>query len=128
MATTDVELVRAAWAAVGRGDVDELHVLLDPHVRWYGVGDPDGGCLNRDQALAYIKRELDAGVTAFATDIRDAGAHVLATVQAHDPHEPDAPREPHGELVTVRDGKIVEIVVYPEVASAVAAAGGQGTS
>ena len=32
-------------------------------------------------------------------------------------------QEPHGEVVTVRNGRVVEMVVYPNVDEALAAAG-----
>jgi len=42
------------------------------------------------------------------------------------PHPPpgwERSPEPHGELITVRDGRIAEMVVYPTVEDALAAAG-----
>jgi hypothetical protein len=104
--------------------------VLDPQVRWYGAGDPDheGACHDRDQALAFIRRSVDDGVTAELLDIRDAGARLVAVIQAHNPPQWDQPRGPHGELITVRDGKVTEMVVYPTVEDALAAAGiGAGT-
>lgn len=123
MGASDVEVVRRAWAAVPGGNAEEFRALLAPDVRWYGADEEDGGCQNRDQAIAYIKRALDNGVTAAATDIRDAGEHVLAIVQTRHPDEWGDQPGPHGEIVTVRDGKIVEMIVYPDVDSALAAAG-----
>jgi len=75
MAASDIELLRHAWEAFARGDLNAATDVLDPHVRWYGAGDPDaeGACRNRDDALAFIQRALADGVTAEPLDFRDAG-------------------------------------------------------
>lgn len=121
MSTSDVEVVRRAWAAVPHGDADEFRDLLAPEVRWYGAGEAEGGCQNRDEALAFIKQARNDGVTAEAMDIRDAGARVVAIVQTRHPDEWGDQPVPHGEVITVRDGKIAEMIVYPDVDSALAA-------
>jgi hypothetical protein len=111
MAAGDVELLRRAW-----------------EVRWYGAGEgeePDG-CHNRDEAVAFIRLALADGVTAELLDIRDAGDRVVLIFQRHQPPDWGERPEPHGELVTVRDGKVVEMVVYPTVDEALAAAGPRG--
>ncbi len=119
---SDVEVVRTAWEAFARGDLDVALDLLDAHVRWYPVGDPDGGCHNRDEARAFIRRSLADGVTAELLDVHVAGGRLVAVIQAHVPAERELRPEPHGELITVRDGKITEIVVYGSVNEALAAA------
>jgi hypothetical protein len=124
MAAGDVELLRRAWEAFSRGDLDAATEVMDPQVRWHGAGEPDaeGACHNREEALAFIRRALDDGVTAEALDFRDAGDRVVVIVHTHAPPEWEQSPEPHGELVTVRDGKVTEIVVYPTVDEALAAA------
>src|SRR4051794_25308661 len=125
MAATDVELLRHAWEAFARGDLTGATDLLDPNVRWYGAGDPDaeGACHNRDDALAFIQRALADGVTAEPLDIRDAGDRIVVVLQTHTPPGWGDQPEPHGELVTVRDGKVIEMVVCPSVDEALLAAG-----
>ena len=122
MAEHDAELVRELWAAVARGEVDAAVEALDPRVRWHGVGDPDGGCQNRDEARAFVRQALADGVSAEALEVRDAGERVLVVVQTRQPSEWGEQPEPHGELVTVVDGRITEIVVFPTVDDAVAEA------
>ena len=56
-------------------------------------------------------------------DALEVGDRVLLVVQTQAPPEWGKREEPHGEFATVRDGKVVEIVVYPDVADAIAAAG-----
>ena len=125
MAASDVELLRTAWEAFARGNIDAVMQVLDPHVRWHGAGDDEhnDGCRNRDEALAFIRQALTDGVTAEAFDFRDAGDRVVILLQTHQPHTWGEQPGPHGEVVTVRDGKVVEIVVYPTVDEALAAAG-----
>jgi ketosteroid isomerase-like protein len=127
MAAGDIELLRRAWAAFARGDLDAATDFLDPQVRWYGAGEPDaeGSCHNRDDALAFIRRALAQGMTAEPLDFRDAGHRVVVILQSHAPPE-RGEREPHGQVVTVRDGRVTEMVVYPTVAEALAAAGLSG--
>jgi len=125
MAAGDVELVRRTWEAFARGDLDAATEVLHPQVRWYGAGDPDaeGACHNRPEALAFIRRSLADGVTADALDFHDAGDRVVVLVQTRQPPEWGEHSEPHGEVVTVHDGKVTEIVVYPTVDEALTAAG-----
>ena len=125
MAASDVELLRRAWEAFVRGDLDEATDVLDPAVRWYGAGDPEaeGACHDRDDALAFIQRALADGVTAEPLEFRDAGERIVVVLQTHTPPEWGEQPEPHGELVTVRDGKVTEMVVYPNVDEALVAAG-----
>ena len=121
MTTSDVELVRAAWAAFHRGDLEAIASAFSADVRWHGVDDPDGGCRGRDEAVAFVRRAVQDGVTAEATDVLDAGDRVVVSVRVrHPPQWGDQP-EPHGEVVTVRDGEISRIVVYPNVTDALRA-------
>jgi ketosteroid isomerase-like protein len=124
VSSSDIELLRGAWAAFERGEIETATEVLDPDVRWYGAGEPDaeGACHNREQARAFIRRSLEDGIGTELLDIRDAGEHRLVLIlHAHVPAE-WGERGPHGEVVTVRDGKITEMVVYPTVEEALAAA------
>jgi len=125
MAQRDIDLLRGAWDAYERGDIDAATAALHPQVRWHAAGDPDGegGCRNREQAAAFLRRALADGLTAELLDVRDAGDRLVAVVHTHAPAEWERSPDPHGELVTVRDGKIVEMLVYPTVQEALAAAG-----
>jgi ketosteroid isomerase-like protein len=125
MSSGDVEVLRGAWDAFLRGDVEAATEALHPDVRWYAAGEPDGdgACHNRGQAATFLRRALDEGLTAELLDIRDAGDRLVAVMHTHAPPEWNRSPEPHGEVVTVRDGKVTEMVIYPSVGEALAAAG-----
>jgi ketosteroid isomerase-like protein len=124
MAQSDVELLRGAWDAFARGDVDAATQALDPQVRWYAAGDPggEGACHNREEAAAFLRRALAEGLTAELLDVRDAGERLVAVIHTHAPPEWERSAEPHGEVITVRDGRVVEMVIYATVEDALAPA------
>ena len=125
MTDRNVELVRRGWDAAGRGDLDAVGRLLAPDVRWHGAGDDHSGCHTRAEALQFIREALAAGVRVELVEAREVGdGRVLALLQRIDDGQNDSAerRPPHGEIVTVRDGRIVEMVVYPTADEAIAAA------
>ena len=129
-AADDVNVVRSVWAAIALEDVHAVLAMLDPQVRWHGAGDGEheAGCRNRDEVLAFLQRSHADGVSATLLEVHPAGKRLVAVVQTHLPAEWGNQPEPHGELVTVRDGKIVEILVYATVPDALAAAHEPGST
>jgi ketosteroid isomerase-like protein len=109
--------------------VDAATEVLDPDVRWYGAGAPgaEGACHSREEARAFIRRALAQGVRTDLLEVHDAGDGRLVLVLRPRPRAGagDVPG-PHGEVVTVRDGKVVEMVVHPTVEDAMRAAGRPG--
>jgi ketosteroid isomerase-like protein len=120
----DLELLRGAWAAFAAGDLEAASAALDPQVRWYAADEPDadGTCHNRGDALAFLRRARADGVSAELLELRDVGDHIVSIIQTHVPRDWGEQPPPHGEVVTVRDGKIVEMVVYPTADEALQAA------
>jgi ketosteroid isomerase-like protein len=101
-------LVRRAWEAALRGDLETVAGLLADDVRWHAAGYEDAGCHNRPQALRWMRAAIEGGATAELLELRELDDHrVLAVLR-----RAGAP-EPHAQVVTVRDGKIAEMVVYP---------------
>ena len=104
------------------GDVDAAAEALDPKVRWYAAPG-EGGCHSREQAQAFLRRAIADGLTAELLEVREAGDRLVAIIHTHAPPEWERSPDPHGEVVTVRDGKVVEMVIYATVADGLTAAG-----
>jgi ketosteroid isomerase-like protein len=111
----NVDLVRHAWDAALRGDLDAVGTLLADDVRWHGAGDPVYGCHDRAQTLRWLREVTLARGPAEVLEMTELDEHrVLVVIQRAD--EP----EPHAQVLTVRDGKIAEAVVYPTREAALA--------
>jgi ketosteroid isomerase-like protein len=114
---SNVETARRGFEAALRGDLDAIGELLDPEVKWHG-GDASaaGACHNRDQALAFMRRsEVIRGRRIKLVDVIGAGDKVVVTM--------GDPAAPVANLVTFRDGKVIEMVHYVDAKDALAAAG-----
>jgi ketosteroid isomerase-like protein len=124
MADRDLELLRGAWEAFAAGDLEAATQALDPQVRWYAADEPDasGTCSSRGEALDFLQRAAADGVSAELLELREVGGRIVSIIQTHVPAEWGDQPPPHGEVATVRDGKIVEMVVYPTVDAALQAA------
>ena len=119
-----VGLVRCGFEAASRGDVDAIAEMLAPDVRWHGAGDDTGGCQNRKQALRWMREAIERGVAVELLDARELSGDRVALVLRRQPSSGDLePPRPHGEIISFRDGLITEMVVYPTVEEALAAAG-----
>jgi ketosteroid isomerase-like protein len=122
MAETNADLARRGFEAVLRGDLDLVSGLLDPDVKWHG-GDPSapGASRNRKQALAFMSRARGRLGDVEVVDVVGAGDKVVVIMR---PRAPDGgPAWTAANLTTFRDGKVVEIVHYPNPDDALAAAG-----
>jgi ketosteroid isomerase-like protein len=124
MPETNAEMARRGFEAALRGDVDAIAALLDPDVKWHG-GDPTGpgACRNREQAIGFMRRSdvIRAGRVELV-DVVDAGDDKVVVIM----RPPSGP--PVANVTTFRNGKVVEIVHYPNPDDALAdAAGGTRT-
>lgn len=121
MTETNVDLVRRSFEAVVRGDLDLVGELLAPDVKWHG-GDRSapGACRNREQALAFMARARDQRGDVELVDVVGAGDKVVLIMGSRAPAGGQAWTA--ANLTTVRDGRIVEIVHYPDTDAALAAA------
>jgi len=123
VADSNVEAARRGFEAALRGDLDAIGELLDPEVKWHG-GDPSapGACHNRAEALAFM-RQLDVirGARVELVDVVGVDGKVVVIMRVPSGTEERPPVV--ANLTTFRDGKVVEIVHYPNPADALAAAG-----
>jgi len=123
MSESNVELVRRGYEAVMRGDLDALSEILDPDVKWH-AGDPSAeyACHNRQQAVAFMRQNwIRRGAPpGEVVDMIDAGDKVVLIIsRTGDDGEPELV----ANLTTFRDGKVIEMVHYPNPDDARAAAG-----
>jgi len=126
MTETNVEAARRGFEAALQGDLDAIGELLDPEVKWHG-GDPtaEGSCQNRDQALRFIRQaQALRGGQIELVDVVGAGDKVVVIMRR--PSEGGTPAKPVANLTTLRDGKVVEMVHYPNPDEALATAGVPG--
>jgi ketosteroid isomerase-like protein len=122
MSETNVETARLGFEAALNGDIGAIAELLDPDVKWHG-GDPAaaGSCQNRDQALAFMRESaVIRGARFELVDVVGVGDKVVVVIRP--PSEGDVPAAPIANLTTFRDGKVVEMVHYPNPDDALAAA------
>lgn len=121
MTETNIALARRGYEAIMRGDLDAIGELLDPDVKWHG-GDPAYGCQNRKQTLRWMRqaRERRGSPPAELVDMIDAGDKIVVIMRRIGE---DGEPELVANLTTFRDGKVVEMVHYPDPDDARAAAG-----
>jgi ketosteroid isomerase-like protein len=123
MVESNVERVRRGYEAVMRRDLDALAELLDPAVRWH-AGDPDAkyACHNKDEALQFMRENwLSGGSPGELLEVVDAGDKVVVIMRRGPADDGSAPTV--ANLTTFRDGKVVEMVHFPDPKDALAAAG-----
>jgi ketosteroid isomerase-like protein len=118
---SNVELVRRGYEAVLRGDLDLIAELLAPDVQWRG-GDSgaEGGCHNRDEAIRFMGRASKQGRPVQLVELIGAGDKVVVIMERRGE---DGSSELVANLTTFRDGKVVEMVHYPDPSAARVAAG-----
>ena len=123
MSDTNVQLARRGYEAMLAGDLDAVAELLDPGVSWHG-GNPDDSvaCHGRREAMAFMRQARARGGVGELVDLIDAGDRVVVVMRL--PPEVGGPRELIANLATFREGKVIEMVHYPNPDDAIAAAAG----
>ena len=122
MVESNVETARRGFEAALRGDLAAIRKLLDPDVKWHG-GDPSaaGSCQNREQALAFMRQsEVIRGGRFELVDVVGADDKVVVIMRS--PAQAGQPGSLSANLTTFRDGKVVEMVHYPNADDALTAA------
>ncbi len=124
MPESNAESVRLGFEAAARGEVDAVAALLDEHVYW-GAPGHENGCQNRDQALRWMSEGISRGINVDVVETRElSDGRVLVVLQRNIPRDGESePPAPHAQIVSFRDGKITEMLVYPTADEALGAAG-----
>ena len=107
-------LVREAYEAYGRGDVDRMLTFVDPDLEWTFLdpSEPDPPprtCHGRDELARALRRQARQGLTSQIEEITGRGEQVLVVI--HTPGVDQTRARQGGErnylVLTLRDGRIV---------------------
>ena len=115
-------LVRQALAAE---DLPSFAELLDPAVTWGAPGSRNPSCKNRNQVLAWYQRGRDAGIRGSVFDVEVLGDRLLVSMSVRGTENANE----HGgaalrfQVLTVRSGKVVDIVGFDDKTEALAYVG-----
>jgi predicted enzyme related to lactoylglutathione lyase len=110
MSPRPVDVVRQCLEAARRGELDTVRSLLHARVRWHEFDQPESGCQDREQAIAFLERVLDEGGILELEALGELGDQVVAKLR-FGPSRDDLTS--HVEVFDVEDGHIVRIVIYP---------------
>jgi len=94
--------------ALEDADLEGYRELLDPGVTWGAPDDPQPGCRNRDQVLAWYRKGRARGVRARVTETKVGVDCILVGLEVGDEGGDDATVR-RWQVLTVRDGRIVDI-------------------
>lgn len=107
-------LVREAYEAYGRGDVDRMLTFVDPELEWAYL-DPSQEnpepqtCHGRDELAWALRRQARQGLTAQIEEITARGDQVLVVIRT--PGVDQTRARPAGDqtylVLTLRDGRII---------------------
>jgi len=123
------ELARKLRGALETGDLSFLGELLDPEVHWGPPGDPSPPCQTREQVIAWYERAKQSGASARVSEVTVLGDRILVGLVVVGTNESRS-RGGHAarwQLLTVRDGRVVDIVGFEQKAEAAAWANEQKT-
>jgi ketosteroid isomerase-like protein len=121
---TAAELADRVGAALEAGDLTEIADLLDPNVRWGAPDDPMPSCQSRDQVLTWYQHAQGAGGEARVTEVTVHGPKLLVGLRV----VAGPPVERHGgpverwQVITVADGRVVDIRAFDDRGDAATAA------
>jgi ketosteroid isomerase-like protein len=122
MTQSNVELARHGYEAALRGDLQVLMEILDPNVKWHGGDDSaPGACHNRDQAIEFMRQARQRQPVGELVELVEAGDKVVVIMRPSG--EGDEHAALSANLTTFREGKVIEMVHYPDPRDALVAAG-----
>ncbi len=110
--------------ALEAADLSAFSDLLDPNVHWGPPGDSPPPCQNRDQVLSWYRRGRAAGVRAHVTETVVLGDRILVglTVVGLQVATEGAGEARRWQVLTVRGGRVVDIVGFDDRSEATARA------
>ncbi len=119
------EIAALVRRALVSEDLSAFSELLDPDVTWGAPGARNPGCKNRNQVLAWYQRGRDAGVRGSVYDVEVLGDRLLVSMSVRGT---EGAQERGGtalrfQVLTIRGGKIVDIVGFDDKAEALGCVG-----
>jgi ketosteroid isomerase-like protein len=120
MATTMNDIATLVRQTLDSEDPAAFADLLAPDVTWGAPGARNPSCKNRDQVLAWYRRGQDAGVRGTVHDVEVLGDRLLVSMSVRGTEDA---QERGGavlrfQVLTVRDGRIADIVGFEDKAEA----------
>ena len=114
------ELAEQVRKALVAEDITAFAELLDPDVTWGAPGARNPTCKNRSQVLSWYQQAQEQGVRGSVFDVDVFGDRLLVSLSVGGT---EGARERGGtslrfQVLTVRDGRILEIVGFDERAEA----------
>jgi ketosteroid isomerase-like protein len=132
MSEQNVEIVRAAWEAWERRDMEALFGFYDPEIVWDHTGYPASELAALYHGHDGVRRFFREWITPFesyyahAEEIIDAGDAVLVRCRQGGRGKQSAVEvemPPYWQAYRLRDGRIARIEVYADHAEALKAVG-----
>jgi len=125
MANTMDQVAGQVREALAAANLSAFTELLDPDVTWGAPGARKPTCKNRNQVLAWYQRGRDAGVRGSVLDVEVIGDRLLVSMSLRGTENA---RERGGaalryQVLTVRNGRIVDIVGFDDRTEAIDHAG-----
>ena len=116
------DVARQVRKALVSADLAGFSDLLDSDVTWGAPGARTPSCRNRNQVLSWYRRSQEAGVRASVLDIEviDDRLLVSLSVQGSGDAGERGGTALRFQVLTVRDGRIVDIVGFDDKADALA--------
>jgi len=106
--------------ALDSADLELFSDLLDPRVTWGAPGDPSPACQTRAQVLAWYANGRAAGRRGHVRTVTTHEDKILVAMTVTSPEEAGSDR---WQVLTVANGRVIDIRGYDEEVDALAAAG-----
>ena len=132
MSQENVELLRAAWEAWERGDMEAIFAFYDPEIVWdqthYGPGGVSGIYHGHDGIRRFFREWLEPFESYYAhpQEFIDAGEDVVVQLRQGGRGKQsgvEVEMPPYWQVYRLRDGRAVRIEVYATQADALKAVG-----
>ncbi len=108
----EVALIQRLWAAISRGDLSVLEQELAADARWRAVTDGPWNCESREAIVETMRRNLAGRVRGTIEETIQDGPRVLVAFRPETPLMDNQRPLDDGiayVVVTIRDGKVVEL-------------------